>query len=235
VPHTPFHHQNPFLLRGLIEQDKLKSKQIGAKKRPNAASASGGTKVVVSPHDKHKQLKHHGSSGGVDSTHHHPSSKPKPNEQHVSIQDGKKPTKVGGGEAMFVLTPPEDYANRPPSPTNDDNTIPPPWKSANVVKTIFNREVVRLNFKFTKKFAYFVKIYKDSNDEEPVRANMPTWANNPNYTLHATTTKPDEQHHKAVFDIFDNNNDDSSSPLPTPKDEKRKQPDGDAKDPSTRF
>jgi len=32
---------------------------------------------------------------------------------------------------------------------------------------------------------------------------MPAWANNPDYTLHATSTKPDESHHKPVFEIFD--------------------------------
>jgi hypothetical protein len=32
---------------------------------------------------------------------------------------------------------------------------------------------------------------------------MPSWANNPDYTLHATTTKSDDAKHKAVFEIFD--------------------------------
>jgi hypothetical protein len=49
---------------------------------------------------------------------------------------------------------------------------------------------------------------KDTSNEEPIKAHMPSWANNPNYTLHATTTKPDESQHKPVFDIFDNNNKD---------------------------
>jgi hypothetical protein len=34
---------------------------------------------------------------------------------------------------------------------------------------------------------------------------MPTWANNPDYTMHATSTKPEVQH-KTVIGIFDNNN-----------------------------
>ena len=47
---------------------------------------------------------------------------------------------------------------------------------------------------------------------------MPTWANNPNYTLHATSTKPDQQTRKAVFDIFDY--DDAKTPTTTsPKDQ----------------
>ena len=54
---------------------------------------------------------------------------------------------------------------------------------------------------------------------------MPSWANNPNYTLHATTTKPDESQHKPVFDIFDNKdennkndqNQDDKKPEPTTK------------------
>lgn len=41
---------------------------------------------------------------------------------------------------------------------------------------------------------------------------MPTWANNPDYTLHATTTKPDESHHTPVFEIFDNNASASTKP-----------------------
>lgn len=44
---------------------------------------------------------------------------------------------------------------------------------------------------------------------------MPTWANNPEYTLHATSTKPDEQHHKPVFEIFANTNQKKSSDTTT--------------------
>ena len=44
---------------------------------------------------------------------------------------------------------------------------------------------------------------KDTTNDEPIKAHMPSWANNPNYTLHATTTKPNESTHKAVFEIFE--------------------------------
>ena len=40
-----------------------------------------------------------------------------------------------------------------------------------------------------------------------MKAHRPTWANSPDYTLHATTTKPDDSTHKAVFDIFDTDKD----------------------------
>lgn len=56
---------------------------------------------------------------------------------------------------------------------------------------------------------------------------MPTWANNPDYTLHATTTKPEDKTHKAVFEIFDNDqqsNENQSS--------KSKKP---SQDPNIRF
>ncbi|RNA14047.1 putative Na(+) H(+) antiporter nhx-9 isoform X1, partial [Brachionus plicatilis] len=43
------------------------------------------------------------------------------------------------------------------APASPDTNIPPPWKNAG------------------------------SSDDEPVKAEMPTWANNPDYTLHATT------------------------------------------------
>jgi hypothetical protein len=45
---------------------------------------------------------------------------------------------------------------------------------------------------------------------------MPTWANNPDYTLHATTTKPDESQRKPVFEIFDGKSDRSHEPEVTP-------------------
>jgi hypothetical protein len=48
-----------------------------------------------------------------------------------------------------------------------------------------------------------VILLKDTNNDEPVKAHMPTWANNPDYTQHATTTKPDDTQHKPVFEIFD--------------------------------
>lgn len=54
---------------------------------------------------------------------------------------------------------------------------------------------------------------------------MPAWANNPDYTLHATTTKPEDKSHKPVFDIF--SQDDSDKP------EERKKSDQDS--PATRF
>lgn len=66
---------------------------------------------------------------------------------------------------------------------------------------------------------FLVDLFKDPTSDEPVLANMPTWANNPNYTLHATSTKPDQSTRKAVFDIFDY--DDAKTPLPptTPRDD----------------
>ena len=35
---------------------------------------------------------------------------------------------------------------------------------------------------------------------------MPSWANNPDYTSHATTTKPDDKHRKGIFEVFDTEN-----------------------------
>jgi hypothetical protein len=57
---------------------------------------------------------------------------------------------------------------------------------------------------------------------------MPSWANNPDYTLHATTTKPEENQHKAVFEVFEGKQSNesatrSSSDSDTKK-ESRKQP-----------
>ena len=43
-------------------------------------------------------------------------------------------------------------------------------------------------------------------DDEPVRASMPTWANNPEYTIHATTTKPEDKTRKNLFDVFQSDN-----------------------------
>jgi len=39
-------------------------------------------------------------------------------------------------------------------------------------------------------------------NNEPVRAHIPAWANNPDYTLHATTTKKDDTQYVPVFDVF---------------------------------
>jgi hypothetical protein len=33
-------------------------------------------------------------------------------------------------------------------------------------------------------------------------AHVPSWASNPNYTTHATTSKEDEKKHKPVFEVF---------------------------------
>lgn len=68
----------------------------------------------------------------------------------------------------------QDEKQRSPSPTNM-HIIPPPWRSNQIDNT---------------------------NDEEPMKANKPTWANNPDYTAHATSSKPDEPH-KSVFGVFD--------------------------------
>ena len=46
---------------------------------------------------------------------------------------------------------------------------------------------------------------KDSNNDEPLLAHKPSWANNPDYTLHATTTKPEESTRKPVFGVFNDN------------------------------
>lgn len=62
----------------------------------------------------------------------------------------------------------------PQSPTNL-HVIPPPWKKMSL---------------------------EDSNDEEATRGNMPTWANNPDYTSHATTSKPEDKH-ESVLGLFD--------------------------------
>lgn len=66
---------------------------------------------------------------------------------------------------------------RPSSPRSPSlqHTIPPPWKS---------------------------QTNDDSSEEEPMRASMPTWANNPDYTAHATSSKPEEER-KTVIGIFD--------------------------------
>lgn len=34
---------------------------------------------------------------------------------------------------------------------------------------------------------------------------MPTWANNPDYTLHATTTKPEDKNRTNLFEVFKQN------------------------------
>ena len=36
-----------------------------------------------------------------------------------------------------------------------------------------------------------------------MKAHMPSWANNPDYTLHATSTKPDDEQRRPIFDVFD--------------------------------
>ena len=41
-----------------------------------------------------------------------------------------------------------------------------------------------------------------SDNETPTKANIPAWALNPDYTVHATTSKPDDSHYRAIFDIF---------------------------------
>jgi hypothetical protein len=58
---------------------------------------------------------------------------------------------------------------------------------------------------------------------------MPSWANNPDYTLHATTTKPDESQHKPVFDIF------KTSDQPKESDEDLPVKDPKSKDPTTKL
>ena len=52
---------------------------------------------------------------------------------------------------------------------------------------------------------------KDSSNEEPMRAHMPSWANNPDYTLHATSTKPDDEQRRAIFDVFDKSSSESKN------------------------
>ncbi len=45
---------------------------------------------------------------------------------------------------------------------------------------------------------------------------MPTWANNPDYTVHATTTKRDDTQRIPVFNVFPTNSDTKSDdPSPT--------------------
>lgn len=46
-----------------------------------------------------------------------------------------------------------------------------------------------------------------------MKAHMPSWANNPDYTLHATTTKPEDGQRKTVFSIFDNQDDEAKAEL----------------------
>jgi hypothetical protein len=41
-----------------------------------------------------------------------------------------------------------------------------------------------------------------SDNETPTKANIPAWALNPDYTVHATTSKPDDSQYRAIFDIF---------------------------------
>jgi hypothetical protein len=41
-----------------------------------------------------------------------------------------------------------------------------------------------------------------TGDDEPVVAAMPTWANNPDYTIHATSSKPEDKTRKNLFDLF---------------------------------
>jgi hypothetical protein len=45
---------------------------------------------------------------------------------------------------------------------------------------------------------------QDSNDEEPLKANLPTWANNPDYTAHATSSEGKKDKHASVIGMFDN-------------------------------
>ena len=58
---------------------------------------------------------------------------------------------------------------------------------------------------------FFLGWIQDASDEEPMKAHMPSWANNPDYTLHATTSKPDDSQHKAIFGVFDTIKEDSSN------------------------
>lgn len=68
--------------------------------------------------------------------------------------------------------------------------------------------VIYLKF-FFKKLNLILNLFqKDTSNEEPMRAHMPSWANNPDYTLHATTTKPDDGQRRTVFSVFDTTEDD---------------------------
>lgn len=49
-------------------------------------------------------------------------------------------------------------------------------------------------------------LFKNAENDEPIKAHMPSWANNPDYTSHATTTKPDDKHRKGIFEVFDTEN-----------------------------
>lgn len=91
---------------------------------------------------------------------------------------------------------PEEHSSSPPSPSSQ-HTIPPPWKSQSNDVCQYNR-FIKSDFIL---FKYFVA-FKDSSGEEPMKANMPTWANNPDYTVHATSSKPEEER-KTVIGIFD--------------------------------
>jgi hypothetical protein len=44
-----------------------------------------------------------------------------------------------------------------------------------------------------------------------MKAHMPSWANNPDYTLHATSTKPDDEIRRPIFDVFDKSSNDGKN------------------------
>jgi len=57
-----------------------------------------------------------------------------------------------------------------------------------------------------------------------MRAHMPSWANNPDYTLHATTTKPDDDQRRTVFSIFHKEDDQSDESIEMSSPTSKQQP-----------
>ncbi|CAF0750538.1 unnamed protein product [Brachionus calyciflorus] len=105
--------------------------------------------------------------------------KAKSSEPRPKIENEK--TKETEKKKFFIVTTEENNSDQsfntstqsPASPANLDTNMPPPPWKTS------------------------------ADDEEPVRASMPSWANNPEYTIHATTSKPEDKTRKNLFDVFD--------------------------------
>lgn len=103
------------------------------------------------------------------------------NLSHISRAEEKRRKSK---DSAFSLNDDDKPVNRrPPSPQSPKNlntiSLPPPWK---------------------------LNAINDFDNEEPMKANKPYWASNPDYAAHATSSKPVDQgqgHIKPVFSKID--------------------------------
>lgn len=125
VGNARFHHQNPFNLRTLIDADRAKG--LGGKKRSNSNFSREPSHVS-------RQLANDKSSRGPKSKSAHGNEKsadfePKNVHKRSNRQEYQQENS-NDAKKFYILT--DDAHTHPPSPPNDINNIPLPWKSAAV-------------------------------------------------------------------------------------------------------